>query len=179
VAVWEEHVLSGCGSNASEETVGWMRELGPGYREFDRWLSRRSFTEGLDRAARFMAAELPSPRTDSSLHSFLFRGTNTYRSKRIVVVNDLGSTATVTRELPAEDGIGVRVHSNDHPPPHIHVLIKQSKIETRYLWPSLSPYPGDEPLPGQFSKKFLKYSEKHQDRIQALMQQKFGTVAAP
>jgi hypothetical protein len=99
-------------------------------------------------------AELVKRRSDSSLHSSLPRNDRLYRSMRRVVVNDLGSTATITRELPPEDDIEVRVHSNEHPPPHIHVLIKQSKTETRYRWPLLPRTPETSRCPVSSRRSF-------------------------
>ena len=103
----------------------WMRNQGPGYRDYDSWLSSRSFS-GVNKAAVFMAEILPEkrPRADSSLHAFLFRGTHLYQTMPVIRVIDLAATGvSVLRPFPKEFGVPVLVHSNDHPPRHIHVQV--------------------------------------------------------
>jgi hypothetical protein len=157
----------------------WMRRLGPGYREFGRWLSTRNFSAGLDRAGRLMTAELPkpTPKPGSSLHAFLFRGTKAYPSMRVVVVNDLGERVTVFRPFPREYGVQILVHSNEHPPPHIHVETEPGGKATRYLWPSMIPFPGDIPLADRHDRGLQKNVAKYRRWIDAKVRKVFGAEA--
>jgi hypothetical protein len=51
------------------------------------------------------------------------------------------------RPFPKDKGLQVFVYSNDHKPEHIHVQDLNGRLRTRYLWPSLDPYPNDPRLP--------------------------------
>ena len=129
----------------------WMSGQAAGYRDYRRWLPSRAFSQGRDLAARFMAAVLPkpSPRADSSLHTFFYRGALDYRSMPLKRVDDLAATrVTVLRPFPKAYGVQVFVHSNDHPPPHIHVQAPPGATDTRYSWPKLAPLENDKPLSG-------------------------------
>jgi len=158
----------------------WMSTQGAGYCDYGSVLSSREFSQGLDRAARLMTAALPepSPRADSSLHTLLFRGARRYPSMPRVRVNDL-HTARVTgvsvlRPFPKAHGVQVRVHSNDHPPPHIHVIPLSGGEETRYSWPGLKPLTGNQPLPGAAAKGLSKYIEAHGPEIKARVRAVYG-----
>lgn len=159
----------------------WMSQQALGYRDYQRWLASRSFSEGLDRAARFMAAVLPAPgpRADSSLHTFLYRGARRYRSMPLTRVNDLGAIGvTVLRPFPKAYGVQVFVHSNDHPPPHIHVEAPPGGQETRYSWPELVPLENDKPLPSSAEKGLRRYVEAHGTKIGARVEAVYGNRRA-
>jgi len=162
---------------AKSRAESWMSRQGPGYREYGSWLAPRLFSKGIDRAARFMTASLPDqgPRADPSLHTFLFRGTHRYRSMPYTRVNDLGALGvTVLRPFPKEHGVQVFVHSNDHPPPHIHVKALSGEEETRYSWPDLIPLENDRPLSSSVEKRLRRYVESHRTRIGARVEAVYG-----
>jgi hypothetical protein len=92
-----------------------------------------------------------------------------------VRVNDLGSIGvTVLRPFPKAHGVQVFVHSNDHPPPHIHVQVLSGGEETRYSWPGLVPLENDKPLPGAAQKGLSRYVDLHGSKIDARVQAVYG-----
>lgn len=153
----------------------WMRRQGPGYRDYATFLPSRSFSRGLDHAIRFMTAVLsgPAPQADSSLHTFHYRGTLSYRSMPCTRVNDLGAIGvSVLRPFPKAHGVQVFVHSNDHPPPHVHVKTLSGEKWVRYSWPDLAPL--QEPLSGPAEKGLKEYVKAHGARINARIQAIYG-----
>lgn len=155
----------------------WMRGQGAGYRDYHRWHSSRTFSRGRDQAARFMAAVLPkaSPRADSSLHTFLYRGALGYRSMPHKRIDDLAATPIIVlRPFPKAFGVQVFVHSNDHPPPHIHVQAPPGAADTRYSWPKLVPLANDRPLSSSAEKGLRRYVDTHGARIWARIEAVYG-----
>jgi hypothetical protein len=69
------------------------------------------------------------------------------------------------KPFPKERGLRVVTHSRDHPPPHIHVEDLNRGFSTRYLWPDLRPYPGDEKLPRAMEDHLKTYVERYRDQI--------------
>ena len=63
-----------------------------------------------------------------------------------LVLDRHGSHLRIARPFPKMLGLQVFVYSNDHTPVHIHVRDLDGDISTRYLWPSLDPYPDDKRL---------------------------------
>ena len=155
----------------------WMRGQGPGYRDYSSWLSARSFSGGINKAAVFMADILPKkgPRADSSLHTFLFRGTYLYQTMPVTrVIDPVSKGVGVLRPFPKEYGVRVLVHTNEHPPPHIHVQVLSGGEETRYAWPELRPLPKNKPLPGPAEKNLKLYVDKHGTDIGAKLSAVYG-----
>lgn len=157
----------------------WMSRQGEGYRDYARWLKSRKFSAGLDQAARFMTEVLPDPkpRADTSLHTFLYRGAGGYRSMPLVRVNDLGAIGvTVLRPFPKAYGLQVLVHSNDHPPPHIHVQILSGGGDVRYSWPDLVPLKGERPITNRDQRGLRRYIEVHGTEIGDRVKAVYGSV---
>lgn len=93
--------------------------------------------------------------------SSCFVGLDATPSVPLVRVNDLGSSAaSVLRPFPKAYGMQVLVHSNEHPPPHVHIQV-DGRDYTRYAWPSLQPLKGDAALPGQVRRALNRYVKKY------------------
>jgi hypothetical protein len=156
----------------------WMRKQGPGYRDFANWRDSRKFSRGMDRAVRYMFKPLPPPHLKASGPSktFLF-----HESRRYVVpfrrINDLRSgQVSVLRPFRKDFGIQVLVHSNDHPPPHIHIQMPPGGAETKYIWPDMVPMKNAERLPSGGEKKLERYLESYQTEIEERLHQVYGTT---
>jgi hypothetical protein len=150
--------------------IRWMDGQDAGYRDYAQWLPSRAYARGKENIARYMAEALPQPaplRADS-LHSFLFRFSNwrIYRNLPIYVVDDAeDEDVGLLRPLPLDYGIRVKVHLNDHPPPHIHIESSDGKFRTRYVWPEKLPMKGNQALPGGMRKTWEQYLAKYEKDI--------------
>jgi hypothetical protein len=156
----------------------WMRLQGPGYRDFGKFLDSRKFSRGVDRAAHLMLKPLPPPVPKASAPSktFLFYEGTRYNipKKRI---NDLpASHATILRPFPKQFGIQVLVHSNDHPPPHIHIQMPPGGSETKYIWPDLIPMKNENPLSAGGEKNLEHYLKLHEAEIEERIRRVYGTT---
>ena len=168
----------------------WMRAQGPGYREFERWLGRARFDDGCQRAAHYMLQAItgriraraasrgpnsgawgvsaPSQGLASGSvgtllgpAEFLFVPPNRNSvPTRLFVDAEVG----IFKPLPKEDGMRVLIHTREHPPPHFHVEL-DGRVVTKYLWPELTPYPGQPPLSNSEMKTLRRYVEKRRDKI--------------
>jgi len=148
----------------------WMQQLGPGYRDFRKWLPTPAFGRGQNVAVRFMTEQLsqPAPKVAGAPHQFLFRGAIHYTSMPVRRVVDLeDDEAFAVRPFPREHGLQVFVYSNDHEPPHFHIKLLANDAETRYLWPALVPYDGNRALTGAIAKSFGRYWKAHEHKIVA------------
>lgn len=146
----------------------WMSRQGPGYRDFGRWVDAGAFSRGQEDAATYATANLPrpAPKASSSLHTFLFRGARNYSSLPVTLVHDLGrSHVCALRPFARAHGIQVLVHTNDHPPPHIHIQLLRDQSETRYRWPELLPLKGEKALAGAAKKALSEYLRDHGQQI--------------
>jgi hypothetical protein len=139
----------------------WMRGQGPGYRDFDLYAGRSLRRGRLVCSQRILRFAPPPRRMPWRLPSdFLFRKA---ASIPTYVVVDAEIAASVLRPFPKYSGVVVKVHSREHPPPHIHVEIPPGNELTRCRWPSLQPLDGDPLL-----------SQKQQARLREYLQ-KYGT----
>jgi hypothetical protein len=186
-AAWHEEAIANASAvkwclNDAHVTVrriceAWMRRQGPGYRDFRKWTSSSALSRGRDRAGRFILKPLPAshPKARPSVR-FLFHEISRYRhrlpTKRI---NDLRpSRASVLRPFPKQYGLQVSVHTNDHPPAHIHIQMPSGSPERRYTWPELLPMKGDPPLGAAGEKSLKRYIEAHRMLIVEKLRQVYG-----
>ncbi len=169
--------LKGQSSGVQSKMLIWMKQQGPGYRDFERWLGTAIFGKGCDITAEHMTepisgdiqipARLPA--------NFLFSGLN-HLSIPTQLINDIGTKDVgIVKPFPNEFGMQVIIHSNDHPPPHIHIQQRQGGHETRYVWPQLIPYRGDSKLSASGEKALQKYMTKYGTEIQKKVDQIYVT----
>ncbi len=89
-----------------------------------------------------------------------------------LVLDRPGSHLRVARPFPKMLGLQISVYSNDHTPVHIHVRDLDADMSTRYLWPSLDPYPDDKRLSRRKEDNLKAYvaeiSQKLTERIEAV-----------
>jgi hypothetical protein len=164
-------------AQASSRAQTWMERQGPGYRAFKLWATSRKLSAGMDRAARYMLKPLPPPcpkRSRPSL-TFLFRGARRYKIPIIRIADQQSSNASVLRPFPKQFGIQVMVHTNDHPPPHIHIRTLSDCLETRYTWPQLSPLKGDRILPARNKGSLDDYVKAHGEEIEDKVRRVYGS----
>lgn len=155
----------------------WMSRLGPGYRDFAKWIPPRSFSRAQDTACRSMTTSLPrpGPRAAGAPHQFLYRGSISYPSMPVRrIVNPNANDASLVRPFAREFGLQIFVYSNDHEPAHFHIRKLSNNDETRYLWPSLTPYEGDFRLTGGDAKKFQQYWSAHARGIVSRLEAVYG-----
>jgi hypothetical protein len=154
----------------------WMRLQPAGYREFEQWLPPK-FIEGQRRAAAFMN---PSAATTNLILSnrpgfnskyaahpadFLFRLVPLKRVPLYFVMDASVSWMRIIKPFPKEFGIQVKVHTNDHKPPHIHIDCPPGTERTRYRWPDLSPLHGYPALASREEKRLGDYLAKYRAEI--------------
>jgi hypothetical protein len=95
-----------------------------------------------------------------------------------VVVDTPNQLVQVGKPFPKGMGLQVIVHTNDHPPPHIHVrdLSQRRRTDVRYVWPSLQPYAQEERLSSSLEKNLNSYVLKYYPAIAARVQATYGSV---
>ncbi len=152
-----------------------MKAQGPGYRDFDLWLSAQRFLDGLSQAAYFMIAPIPPPSASPAIGEFLFRGSRRYSIPTRMVDNLTRGAAGILHPFPKDFGIQVFIHSNDHRPPHIHIARPPGSGKTlRYRWPELIPLKGEPHLPGPGEKSLRQYAAIYRDQIEAKIHAVYG-----
>lgn len=169
-AFWWTRSVEKAQSAQVDNLAQWMDRQGPGYRDFQRWVSRDKYTRGRSLAVTYMTEGLPNPKPRASgyPYSFLFNGALDYPSMPVRhVVDAAAADGSVVRAFPREHGLQLLVYSRDHDPPHFHIKLLGNDRETRYLWPELKPYEGDPPLTGGDAKSFRKYWDRHQHDIES------------
>jgi hypothetical protein len=159
---------------AKSRLQAWMSRQGPGYKDYGSWAKWHALRRGRARAASIMLGPQPEPRPPSSSQEFLYRQTDRYEIP-VVRVHDLSSSNVgILRPFPKELGLQILVHSNDHPPPHVHVRVVQDGFETRYTWPQLEPLPNDPELSRGDTKALRQYVSRHgidiSERVNAVYQ---------
>jgi len=140
----------------------WMKSQGRGYQDFTRYAGR-FLGKGRLKCSNHIIRFVP-PRTSlpSRLPSeFLFRKSGAANVPTYLVL-DAKIAGHLLRPFPKHGGVLVKVHSREHPPPHIHVEMPPGNEVTRCEWPSLEPVKGDPQL-----------SHKDQGRLRGYLQ-KFG-----
>ncbi len=179
----------------------WMQAQGPGYRDFEQCLSASTFLRWQRIAAQRMQGsargiELRSngiraggktrlrvhhswaqigPRSQPMPTEFLFAGLARAAAPTYLVGDVPG--VGVLRPFPKYEGLRVLVHTNDHPPPHIHVEIPPGRDFTRLEWPALQPLPGDPELSGKQRKSLDKHVSKYSDQIDQKIRRVYGAAA--
>jgi len=153
----------------------WMKGQGPGYRDFDQWISAWAFSKGLSQATDFMINPFPPPPASPALGGILFRSSRGYSIPTWMVDNLTRGAAGILRPFPKDFGMQVFVHSNDHPPPHIHIARPPGSRKTlRYKWPELVPLKDEPCLPGPGEKSLRQYVAVYRDQIEAKIRAVYG-----
>ena len=153
----------------------WMKGQGPGYCDFDRWISAQAFSKGLSQATDFMIKLIPPPLDSPTVGGFLFRGSRGYSIPTRMVDNLTQGAAGIFHPFPKDFGMQVLIHSNDHPPPHIHIARPPGSRKTfRYSWRELRPLRGDPQLPSLGKKNLDQYVERYRDQIEAKIRAVYG-----
>lgn len=157
----------------------WMNGQGPGYRDFSHWASPRKISAGMDRAVRHMLSPLPPPcpRPSGPSVTFLYHEARRYRVPVTRIVDHAAPGASVLRPFPKAFGMQVLVHTNDHPPPHIHIQMPPGGSETRYQWPALAPMKGDQPLSGAGEKSLKRYIASYKEEVADKLRRVYGQMA--
>lgn len=140
----------------------WMHGQGPGYEDFDGYIQPLSFREGLSKAGELIR-ECTIGFPHETAMSFIFAAPRT--KPPIHVVHDVGSRLGIIRPFPKFRGLRVLVHTNDHPPPHIHIEIPPGKAVTRYRWPEKVPVQGDPRITGRRRKALDEYLDRFGQQI--------------
>jgi hypothetical protein len=141
----------------------WMRSQGQGYRDFHRYAGR-SLRKGRLKCThdiiRFAPPIGPLPRRLPA--DFLFR-----KAVKIptYVVLDAEIASSVLRPFPKHNGVVVKVHSREHPPPHIHVEMPLGKEVTRCEWPSLEPLEGGPQLSQKQRSRLREYLQRFGEEV--------------
>jgi hypothetical protein len=150
------------------ERIGsWMETQPPQYREFERWRSQLGFDRGRETIGRLILRH--SGRSPTRLRAptgFLFRRVSKSGIPTFLVHDLHPQILGVTRAFPKAYGIRIDVHSNDHPPRHVHAQIPIGSKSIQLSWPDLEPLKGNRAL-----------TRRERDRVDAYVQQ-FGRSIA-
>jgi hypothetical protein len=176
----------------------WMLAQGPGYRDFEQCLTPQRWVRSVRQLLAVMRRHVelkglvltPSRisggggfRTHASTVpppvplplEILFKATAGDRAAipRYLVLDT--PSLSVLRRLPKYAGIRVTVHSNDHPPPHIHVEHPPGKLATKLEWPTLTPLKGCESPSRQLRKQLQAYLEIYWPKVDARVAAVYGS----
>lgn len=143
----------------------WMRGQGPGYRDFHLYRGRL-LGKGRLKCSQHIIRFVPpaAPRPSKLPSDFLFRRAGVGKVPVNVVVEP-GIGPNLLRPFPKYNGVVVKVHSREHPPPHIHVEMPPGKEVTRCEWPSLEPVEGDAQLSQKQRGRLREYLQKFGGKI--------------
>jgi len=138
----------------------WMRGQGPGYRDFHLYRGRLLGKGKLKCSQHIIRFAPPAAPLPSKLPSdFLFRSAGAGNVPlNLVVEPEIASD--VLRPFPKRNGVVVKTHSREHPPPHIHVEMPPGREKTRCEWPSLEPLKGDPQLSNPERAKLREYLQR-------------------
>ena len=168
----------------------WMQSQGPGYRDFQHWLRPAQFEEGCRRAAHYMlqaigvasgaggsGSQLGS--TSASRSSSLSRSGSSTAARSAVGIAPadflfalpprksvptwlvVDATVGILKPFPKYAGMRAVVFTKEHPPPHFHIERPPGRLVTKYLWPGLTPYPGEPQLSSSGKKDLDTYVERY------------------
>jgi hypothetical protein len=90
----------------------------------------------------------------------------------VFLVRDVAGVG-ILKPFPKYAGIRVLVHTNDHPPSHVHVEIPPGRDFTRLTWPNLQPLPGDPSLTVKQRRSLDEYLSKYREQIDQKVQEVF------
>lgn len=174
-----------------DQVKRWMRGQGPGYRDFVRCVTPSAFrvwcrlatkrmqcytrafkmTPSYIRAKGTSSARGPRKRTKPAPTEFLFTGL-ARSTVPVFLVRDVAGVG-ILKPFPKYAGIRVLVHTNDHPPSHVHVEIPPGRDFTRLTWPNLQPLPGDPSLTVKQRRSLDEYLSKYREQIDQKVQEVF------
>lgn len=155
--------LSDADKALRQATRVWMRELGPGYRDFQSCegvLHAIAKDRQVDHMAGCGSAGAGAP---------LFPG-RLYRDIPIVhvptyLVHDAGGVVGFIRHLPSFGPLKVWTYSNDHKPPHVHTGSHPAAARSeRFGWPDRTNMDGAKP---KIVKQFNDYADRYSTEISA------------
>jgi hypothetical protein len=150
-----------------------MRSLGPGYRDFDNRLGRGSFSKGCRLLSGAMI-NFVSGAGATGPTEYLYEGLSKSRLP-IYMMRDTTAVG-VLKPFPKYLGIKILVHSNDHPPPHVHLETADRRPITRLQWPSLQPVKGDPPLSSSQKRDLESYLQSYGAEIGERVQRVYGAT---
>jgi hypothetical protein len=151
--------MRGRSAHIKAQVSTWMSRQPEGYRDYHRWLTRARFDTGCRRAAHYMLQPIPITGPGEFLLALSARTTVPTR-----LVND--TKAGTVKPFPKHLGMRVVVHTREHPPPHIHIERPRGRVVTRYVWPDLTPYPGDKALASSAEKDLRNYLKEYGPAIE-------------
>lgn len=153
-----------------ESLIAKLMQMQPaGYRDFAEWITDSAFRGGKDLLVHAARALGLSGVTRAP--KGLVAGRQYFLDRRlgscpIYLVRDVALPALkVTRPFSKKFGMLVKVHTNDHLPPHFHLETPVGQEIGRYEWPSLNPYLGAPPLSRAQLRDLRRYIESHQPKI--------------
>ena len=147
----------------------WMRSQGYGYSDFESWIRNDAFKQGERHLGRLMAPPGTTP-TIPRPTEFLYNGLSKRSFAPIYFVPDVG-VVTFLKPFPKYGGVRVVVHTNDHPPPHVHLQTSEGVDITRLGWPSREPLPDNLPLSRAQRKAVKSYIDKYGREIDERVRQ--------
>jgi hypothetical protein len=170
----------------------WMRSQPDGYREFDECLSPKAFLEKKREAGQLMTGPAsirvtentlaqsipltlqlkPAPNLLPGPTEFLFPERRPWQ----IPIRIVGAPRwlRVAKLFPKYSNMRVEVHSNDHPPPHIHIKRPPEKEYTCYKWPEREPLQGFPRLSAKAQKEFEQYLERYGPQIDERVKRVFA-----
>jgi hypothetical protein len=158
--------------NASKQLTAaaeqWMLTQPEGYRDFKHWLPP-NFGQGQRQAVKFMSlARAVAARLSANSYpaEFVFSRIAPSPCPVYIVLDSKFPWLRGAKPFPAQFGLQLHVHTNDHRPVHIHIDCPPGRPYTRYLWPDLAPFPKDARLRSSDEKALRQYVDVHRSAIE-------------
>lgn len=158
-------------SGLKSRTSSWMKNQGVGYRDFDKWTKPLSFHQGTLTATKFMTEPQPPIGSLVGPADFLFHDIRRYSVAPFIVDDLRHGSVGLLRPFRKDFGLQVFTHSNDHPPPHVHIQRPPGSRDVRYLWPELTPLKGEPPLAKSGEKALREYTAVYGNEIEKRIQE--------
>jgi hypothetical protein len=152
-------------------TEAWMRGQGAGYRDFSRWLTRSSFLRGRRVSTSVMVGYV-SGSGSLGPTEFLYDGVSRFPVPTFML-HDVAAVRTF-KPFPKYLGIRIVVHTNDHPPPHVHLQNSAGYHIARLHWPNLEPLKGERPLSSSERSTLTSYLERYGSDVSERVQRVYG-----
>ncbi len=140
----------------------WMSKQGIGYSDFHKYVNAREFSKGQQKCGRHILRHVSPSRLlpTQTPADFLF-GRVSVKAIPTFVVVEKAIARYVLRPFPKHNGVVVKAHARDHPPPHIHIEMPPGTQITKYIWDEpLRPVPGQRELSSREEKRLANYLDR-------------------
>lgn len=151
----------------------WMEGRGPGFSDFGKYLNYKSYEEALRQATYSMVEGRQHSLTEPL--EFLFTGISDQFVPVYLCHNN--SALTALKPFPKSGGVQIKVHTKEHPPPHVHVYMPPGHPLGGYSWDQFHPVHDAAPLSSRQRRSIDKYLKKHKGKINAKIKEVYPATS--